>query len=177
MLRLMLPGLRIRLLASQDPPVISAAFGALGWIKSPPQSQYERYLSEQAAGERVVLVATVEDALAGYLTITWQSPYEPFRSEGIPEVTDLNVLPELRRQGVASALMDEAEARVVPVSPVIGIGVGMDADYGPAQRMYVVRGYIPDGRGLTSDRRHLQWGETVRVDDDLVLFLARRLVH
>ncbi len=173
----MLPSLRIRLLGPQDPPVIAAAFGALGWVKSPPQSRYERYLSEQAAGERVVLVDTAKDALAGYLTIKWQSPYEPFSNEGIPEVMDLNVLPELRCQGVASALMDEAEARVVPVSPVIGIGVGMDPDDGPAQRMYVVRGYIPDARGLTSDRRHLQWGETVRVDDDLVLFLTKRLVH
>ena len=125
----------------------------------------------------MVLVATVDDALAGYLTIKWQSSYEPFRSVGIPEVMDLNVLPELRRQGVASALMDEAEARVAAVSPVIGMGVGMYPDYGPAQRMYVVRGYIPDGRGLTSDRRHLHWGKTVLVDDDLVLFLTKRLVH
>ncbi len=172
----MLPGLRIRLLASEDPPVISAPFGALGWVKPPPPSQYERYLREQAARERVVLVATGEDALAGYLTIKGQPPYEPFRSEGIPEVTDLNVLPALRRQGIASALADEAGARVVAVSPLIGIGVGMYPDYSPAQRMYVVRGCIPAGR-VTSDRRHLQWGEPVRVDDDVVLFLTKRLVH
>lgn len=36
-------------------------------------------------------------------------------------------------------------------------------------------GYVPDARGLTSGGRHVVWGESVKVDDDLVLYLTRRL--
>ncbi|NUR93759.1 MAG: GNAT family N-acetyltransferase, partial [Kribbellaceae bacterium] len=100
--------LEIRPLRADDPPVIAAAFEELGWPK--PVTQYERYLAEQAAGTRDVLVATVDGAYAGYLTVRWESPYEPFSR--IPEIQDFNVLPKLRRQGIGSALMDAAEALV-----------------------------------------------------------------
>lgn len=40
---------------------------------------------------------------------------------------------------------------------------------------YVRRGYVPDGRGLWDGNRWLQWGDTTRVDDDLVLYLTKRL--
>jgi hypothetical protein len=33
-------------------------------------------------------------------------------------------------------------------SDVVGLGVGLYPDYGTAQRMYVRRGYLPDGRGV-----------------------------
>jgi hypothetical protein len=71
--------------------------------------------------------------------------------------------------------MDEGEATIAERSSVSGIGVGMDADYGPAQRMYVLRGYVPDARGLTYSGRNLRWGEAVKVDDGLVLMLTKRL--
>ena len=57
--------------------------------------------------------------------------------------------------------------------PVAGIGVGMTADYGAAQRLYIKRGYVPDGRGLVAGEHHVSWGETVRVDDDLVLYFTK----
>ena len=142
--------LTIRLLQSSDIQPIATAFAELGWDK--PASQYEQYLSEQESGQRVVLVAhsgvqnlqTLD--FAGYVTICWQSHYPPFREANIPEIVDFNVLPRFRRQGIGAALMDEAENRIARVSPVVGLGVGMTADYGSAQRMYVRRGYIPDGR-------------------------------
>lgn len=121
------------------------------------------------------LTIALKRAADGYLTVHWVSDYKPLRDENIPEITDLNVLPNWRRKGIASRLMDEAEARIAERSAVAGIGVGMDADYGPAQRMYVLRGYVPDARGLTHSGRNLQWGETVKVDDGLVLMLTKRL--
>ena len=69
--------------------------------------------------------------------------------------------------------MDAAEARATERSDLVGIGVGMDPDYGPAQAMYVRRGYVPDARGLTSHGRHIAWGDTVKVDDDLVLYFTK----
>jgi ribosomal protein S18 acetylase RimI-like enzyme len=151
--------------------VIAAAFDEIGWNK--PESQYRRYLDEQEAGTRDVLVATVGGEFAGYVTVRWTSPYEPF--DGMPEIQDFNVLPKFRRRGIGSALMDAAEALVAERSPVVGIGVGLYPDYGQAQRMYVRRGYLPDGRGLIYDGRQVPPMETIRNDDSATLMFTKQL--
>jgi GNAT superfamily N-acetyltransferase len=166
--------LHIRLLESQDIPQIATAFATLGWNK--PASQYENYLAEQNAGQRTVFVAFVDEIFAGYVTVQGESHYPPFQEANIPEIVDFNVLPHFRRQGIGSRLMDEAEQSVAQRSPVVGIGVGMYADYGSAQRMYVKRGYIPDGRGLFRHGRFVPPGEQVMVDDDLILCFTKQLL-
>ena len=101
----------IRPLEARDMVPIANAFAAMGWNK--PAAQYERYLAEQREGRREVLVAFVEDgsAFAGYLTVVWQPDYPPLRAANVPEIQDLNVLPHLRRRGIASRLLDQAERR------------------------------------------------------------------
>ena len=146
----------------------------LGWNK--PAAQYERYLREQEAGERLTLVARWDQVFVGYVNVVWCSTYPPFAHDAIPEISDFNVLPEWRRRGIGSALMDEAERVAAERSLVVGIGVGMTADYGAAQQLYAQRGYVPDGRGLTYGGRVLAYGETATVDDSLVLYLTRRFV-
>lgn len=163
----------IRSLEASDIPQIAGAFEELGWNK--PGSQYERYLVEQKLEIRNVHVAFVEGQFAGYLTICWTSGYEPFRARNIPEIVDFNVLPKFRRMGIGTQLMDLAEREIARVSPVAGIGVGMTPDYGAAQRLYILRGYIPDGLGLHWQHHHVQYGELVRVDDDLALYLTKDL--
>ena len=163
----------IRLLMAGDIPAIAAAFAALGWHK--PATQYERYVAEQRRGERVVPVAFQGGVFAGYVTIVWRSGYPPFQGPGIPEIVDFNVLPHRRQRGIGSQLLDEAERRIAERSPVAGIGVGLYADYGAAQRLYVQRGYVPDGRGLVSHGRHVAGGETVIVDDGLALYFTKSL--
>ncbi len=166
----------IRPLEARDVAPIAAAFAALGWDK--PASQYERYLQDQKAGRRVVPAAFVDDAFAGYLTVVWESGYPPFREANIPEIQDLNVLPPLRRKGVGTRLMDAAERRIAARGfPIVGIGVGMTPDYGAAQRLYVQRGYVPDGRGLMSEDCFVQHGDVVRVDDGLILHLTKNLAR
>lgn len=171
--------LTIRPLEPADIVPIATAFAVLGWEK--PASQYEKYLSEQESGDRVVLVALlgVQNLqileFAGYVTISWRSGYPSFREQNIPEIMDFNVLPQFRRQGIGSRLMDVAEQRVANMVSMVGIGVGMTADYGTAQRMYVKRGYVPDGRGLFSRGAPVQYGQTVAVDDDLVLYFTKNL--
>ncbi len=165
--------LRIRSLEATDLEPIAAAFAAIGWNK--PISQYRRYLAEQEQGRRVVLVAFFSGVFAGYLTVVWQPDYPPFCLENIPEIQDFNVLPPFRRQGIGTRLMDTAEQLVAVRSSGVGIGVGMTADYGAAQRLYVLRGYVPDGRGLVSDNRFLESGEMVSVDDRLVLHFIKTL--
>ncbi len=165
--------LTIRLLESKDIPLIAEAFKKLGWHK--PASQYEQYLLEQKLNRRNVYVAFIKDRFAGYVTVCWVSTYEPFYSANIPEIVDFNVLPEFRRQGIGTALMDKAESEIAKVSRIAGIGVGMTADYGAAQRMYILRGYIPDGRGLHYLDRPVRYSEQLTVDDNLALFFTKEL--
>jgi GNAT superfamily N-acetyltransferase len=161
--------LAIRPLRAGDPAMIAAAMDAIGWNK--PESQYQRYLAEQQAGDRDVLVATVDGRYVGYVTVRWVSPY--FGT--IPEIQDFNVLPSDRRRGIGSALMDAAEALVATRYPVVGIGVGLYPDYGQAQRMYVRRGYLPDGRGLIYDGRQVPPMESIRNDDSATLMFTKEL--
>ena len=166
-------GLQIRALVAEDCPIMSQAFEAQGWNK--PVSQYEGYLQLQQEGIRDIILAEWEEEFAGYLTIQWKSDYAWFRKRGIPEVVDLNVLKKFQRRGIAQAMMDEAEKRIKAVSKVAGIGFGMLPDYGAAQQMYVRRGYVPNGEGLHYDGRKLGYGDEVRVDDGLVLYLVKTL--
>jgi len=165
--------LLIRLLESDDIPEIAKAFQQLRWDK--PALQYERYLMEQVLEIRDVYIAFTEEPFVGYLTICWTSSYEPFRREKIPEIVDFNVLPKFRRQGIGTQLMDKAESEIAKVSPIAGIGVGMTPDYGAAQKLYVLRGYVPDGRGLHYKGHYIKYGEEITVDDNLALHLTKEL--
>jgi GNAT superfamily N-acetyltransferase len=150
---------------------IAAGVRVLGGNK--PAAQYERYLAEQDSGRRDCLVARCDGAFCGYVTIDWQPDYPPFRDVAIPEIQDFNVLPDFRRRGIGTRLMDEAERRVFTRASTAGIGFGLHHDYGVAQRLYVRRGYVPDGLGITSHGRRVNWGDDVKIDDDLVLYLVK----
>jgi GNAT superfamily N-acetyltransferase len=163
----------IRLLDRQDIPPIAKAFEQLGWNK--PVSQYERYLMEQISEIRDVYVAFVDEQFAGYLTICWTSSYEPFQKDRIPEIVDFNVLPKYRRHGIGTQLMDLAENEIAKKYPIAGIGVGMTPDYGAAQKLYVLRGYVPDGRGLVYKGHFITYGEEITVDDNMALYLTKKL--
>lgn len=163
----------IRPLRTSDPAWIASAFAAIGWSK--PRELYDGYLAEQERGERHVWVAHAGDQLAGYVTLSWQPTYPPFRAERIPEIQDLNVLPAFRRRGIGSALLDVAETEAGSRTTSVGIAVGLGPDYGPAQRLYVQRGYVPDGRGVACDYRTVEHGGQVVVDDDLVLCFTKAL--
>jgi GNAT superfamily N-acetyltransferase len=155
----------------QDATRMQAAFKQMGWSK--PDGYFEACCQAQEAGALVLLVAEKAGAYVGHLKVVWQPDYPFFKTQGIPEIQDLNVLPTYRRQGVATKLVEAAEALIRQRSRVVGIGVGLYASYGPAQRMYILRGYIPDGHGATYRGTTLSGGETVMVDDDLVIYLTR----
>jgi GNAT superfamily N-acetyltransferase len=165
--------LHIRPLEARDIQPIADAFAALGWDK--PAPQYERYLAEQTAGERPVLVAFLDGVFAGYVTVKWRSHYPAFADANVPEIADFNVLPQFRRRGIGSRLMDEAERLIAERSPVAGIGVGMIADYGAAQRLYVLRGYVPDGAGVTYFDKPVNYLDPIAADHDLVLYFTKTL--
>ncbi len=163
----------LREMTVNDPAIIAEAFAAQGWDK--PTSQYVRYLQESRAGRRTNLLADYEGHFAGYVTIVWESDYPPFLQAGIPEITDFNVLIKFRRMKIGTALMDEAERRIALRSLVAGLGVCLHSDYGAAQALYARRGYIPDARGVYYHGHYPGYGEQVKLDDDLTLYLTRRL--
>ena len=165
--------LEVRRLTSQDMDALSADFAAAG--RPTWDERVARYLEAQEAGLREVLVAIADGQFAGYLTVLWKSSYQPFADDGVPEINDFNVVPELRRQGIGTRLMDEAERLIAERSDVAGIGVGLYADYGPAQIMYAGRGYLPDGQGLMRHGRPVPAGTEVTVNDDLNLYMRKQL--
>jgi hypothetical protein len=57
----------------------------------------------------------------------------------------------------------------------VGVTVGLLDQYGPAQRLYAQLGYLPDGRGACRGRNPLRRGETVTIEDDLILWLIKDL--
>jgi GNAT superfamily N-acetyltransferase len=162
----------IRFLEADDCSHLASAFLAIGWNK--PKELFDRYLKEQHEGKRLVAVAFDDNEFAGYGTVIWQSQYPRFAAQAIPEINDLNVLPQFRCQGIASRLLDTAEEECLKRSATIGIGVGLYADYGAAQRLYVKRGYVPDGRGVTYHNKTVEPGGAVHVDDDFVLWFTKQ---
>lgn len=167
-------GLMLRELREVDCLGISSSFNVQGWVK--PDSLYLGYLEEQRQGIRDFILAEVHGNFAGYLTILWKPHYEYFASSGIPEIVDFNVLKKFQRMGIGTCLMNEAERRIKGVSDYAGIGFGLYRDYGPAQILYVRRGYIPNGQGLVKDSKSIEAGTEVTVDDGLILYLIKHLL-
>jgi GNAT superfamily N-acetyltransferase len=165
--------MRIRPLAPSDVDAIAAAFAAVRW-PGKAVDLFQQYLAEQAAGDRVVLLAELDGGFAGYVWV-WRSGYGPFRAEDIPEIQDFNILPPLRRRGIGTALMDAAESAIAHRSPVAGLGCGLYAGYGAAMRLYIGRGYLPDGRGVAYGGQTIAPGDTIRVDDSAELMFTKRL--
>ncbi len=140
-----------------------------------PKDYFIDCYHKQEKGEMVLLAAEIDGNYVGYVKVLWQSGYAFFKENNIPEINDLFVESEYRRQGIATRLVDEAENIICSRSKIAGIAFGMYADYGPAQRMYVLRGYVPDGNGLIYKDDYVKPGEIVPVDDDLSLFLIKKL--
>jgi GNAT superfamily N-acetyltransferase len=163
----------IRELVRNDCATIHLAFAAQNWNK--PVQLFEKYLDECPTGKRSVLIVEVDTEFAGYATLDWQPEYAFFNKRSIPEIADLNVLLKFQRHGVGTSLMDAAEHRISESSDFVGVRVGLTADYGNAQRLYIKRGYILDGKGISQRDKVLEYGDSVTVDDDLVLGFVKSL--
>jgi ribosomal protein S18 acetylase RimI-like enzyme len=164
----------VRELRRDDISGIVATAGGAAWNGG--FDKWNSRLKEHHSGERIALLAIVDGAFAGYGSLLWSSCYAPFRDQGISEIQDLVVSETQRRQGIATALMITLEGRAqFRELKRIGLGVGLYADYGAAQRLYIKRGYVPDGRGLTYNYLPARAGLGYPVDDDLLLWLVKAL--
>ena len=162
----------IRKMQESDIKELSRGFISQGWPSR--EEILTRYFKEQESGEREVLVAEVEGALAGYISILPCAKQGPF-AEIYPELSDFNVFEPFQNQGIGNLLLEEAEKRVRLISDKVTLGVGLHSGYGPAQRLYIKRGYIPYGTGVWSQYHQPAMNAVCEDIGELVLYLSKNL--
>lgn len=169
----MMNDILIRAMEPSDIKTFSDAERAQGWQAEP--EKYEMRIRDRDAGISVALVAEYRGEPAGYINVYWNPTTGALAGQGIPEIVDFGVLERFRRRGVGTKLMDEAEWLAATRSDRVWLGVGMHRFYGAAQRLYALRGYIPDGSGVWyKDQVCPDYAPCVN-DDDLVLYLVKEL--
>ena len=162
----------IRKMQESDIQELSRGFISQGWPSR--EEILTRYFKEQESGEREVLVAEVEGALAGYITILSCAKQGPF-AEIYPELSDFNVFEPFQNQGIGNLLLEEAEKQVRLISDKVTLGVGLHSGYGPAQRLYIKRDYIPDGTGVWYQNHQPAMNAVCEDIGELVLYLSKNL--
>lgn len=189
----------IRDMKQSDCQIIHNEISAQNWHSE--LSRYEKYYNEQNANERYVFIAEYRGNLAGYTTLIPTATEGPFASfvqngeyststetniqpssdrdieskKGIPEIVDFNVFIKYQRLGIGNRILDAAEAKAAEFSNVVSLGVGLHFGYGPAQRIYVKRGYLPDGSGVWYQNKQLGQYAPCNNDDELILYFSKIL--
>lgn len=165
--------IKIRDMEPSDAEIITNEEIAQGWDQM--IDKYHRRLRDQEAGVAVSLVAEYKGSVAGYINVYPDSKWGAFANRGLPEIIDIGVLEKYRHLGIGNKLMDVAEMIAAQFSHTVYLGVGLHHGYGSAQRMYVKRGYIPDGSGVWYRNSICPPYSDCNNDDDLVLYLSKEL--
>ena len=162
----------IRKMQESDIKNLSQGFISQGW---PGREEIlARYFLEQKSKEREVLVAEIDGVVAGYITSLPIAKQGPFAGMA-PELSDFNVFEPFQNQGIGNLLLEEAEKRVKLISDKVTLGVGLHSGYGPAQRLYIKRGYIPDGTGVWYQNHQPAMNAVCEDIGELVLYLSKNL--
>ena len=164
----------IRDMIKSDPKKITHEEHLQGW-KHQKVEKYTQRLKDVAEGKCVALVAEYKGKVAGYFNIYPDTKSGKFAGKGYPELIDLGVFKKYRRHGIGNALMQVAEDISRRYSDTVCIGVGLHKDYGAAQRMYVKRGFVPDGTGLWWQGKNLAPYKDMKNDNEAVIFLSKKL--
>lgn len=163
----------IRDMRQEDAAIITQEEIAQGWDAS--VDKYEMRLRDRQEKNAVVLAAEYQGKVAGYINIYPESEWGAYAGKGCPEIVDFGVLEKYRRRGIGSKLMDVAEQIAGEYNDKVCLGVGLHSGYGSAQRMYVKRGYIPDGSGVWYCDKVCEPYAACCNDDDLVLYFMKEL--
>ncbi len=164
----------IRDMEAADAQILNDEYTAQGW--HPDIDYYHMRMREHAEGKCVALTAVYQGHPAGAVYVYFSAQEGPFKGKGWPEIVDFGVLQKYQRKGIGNRMMDTAEQIASQHADTVCLGVGLCREYGTAQRMYVKRGYIPDGSGVWyQNKQCVQYETFCTIDDDLVLFLSKRL--
>ena len=153
----------IRDMADYDASVITEEERKQGWNAT--IDKYRLRLKDQAEGRAISLIAEYCGNAAGYINVYPDSGQGAFAGKGYPEIVDFGVLEKYRR----------LESIAAEYGDVVYLGVGLHNGYGSAQRMYIKRGYIPDGTGVWYGEKICEPYTECCNDDDLILYLSKRL--
>ena len=165
--------IRIRSMLPEDAQTLYDTYLSYGW--HPRLETYSGYYADQEKGTRRVFIAEFNGSVKGQCTLDLHPADGPWGGRDIPEIVDLTVFFDAHGRGIGSRLLDAAEREAAAVSDTVCLAVGLHSGYGPAQRIYARRGYVPDGSGVWYQGRVLgQYAPCVN-DDDLVLYLSKRL--
>lgn len=165
--------IRIRSMRKEDAQIIYETYRSYGW--HPSIETYENYFQEQENKKRVVFVAEYQGNMAGICTLVIKPTEGPFADCGIPEIVDLSVFSNAQNKGIGNKLLDIVEQEAKKISDRVYLAVGVHSGYGQAQRIYVKRGYLPDGSGVWYQGKQLEQYVPCVNDDDLVLFMSKKL--
>lgn len=166
-------GILIRTIKESDVKTITEEEVAQGWNQT--EDKYWMRVRDNESGKAVSLVAEYKGHPAGYINVYPNCGNGPFGGMGYCEIVDFGVLEKYRRNGIGSKLMDVAEQVAGEYADTVYLGVGLYAGYGSAQRMYVKRGYIPDGSGVWYGGQIAEPGKMYCNDDDLNLYFSKKL--
>jgi len=158
-------------MSSEDVEIIMQNYTGQGWEKS--KEIIEGYFDKQKNGDIYVFIAKYGDSLAGYTVLYKDTDVGPFAHKKIPVISDLIVFEKYQRKGIAGKILDAAEQKASDLSDNVQLAVGLHSGYGAAQRIYVKRGYVPDGSGVWYKDSPLEPYDDCQNDDDLVLYLLK----
>ena len=107
----------------------------------------------------------------GYITLVINPSSGPFKNTKVPEIRDFNVFEKYQNKGIGQELLDAIIKKAN--GPQVGIGVGLNPDYGKAQRLYIKNGFIPDGKGIYYKGEIVKAGDTCINDDYLNMYFTK----
>lgn len=165
--------IRIRSMEKSDCRIFYDTYLSYNW--HPELATYENYFRDQEEGKRLVFIAEYQGAVSGICTLILNPDQGPFGNQGIPEIVDLGVFFHVHKKGIGSRLLDAAEKEAAKRAETVYLAVGLHSGYGPAQRIYVKRGYLPDGSGVWYKGKVLDQYAPCCNDDDLLLFMSKNL--
>ena len=139
------------------------------------RKRFEKHFDEQERGLRTVIIAEQDGEYAGRVILLHSASNVVFKKDNIPEVLGLSVLEKFRQQGIGTELMNRIEEAAGKISDTVCLGVGISEYDGAAQRLFVKRGYIPDGSGAWYGRQAAH--RAGRIDDigSLTLYMSKKL--
>ena len=138
------------------------------------KNKWSKYYREQQESIRTVGIIENEKEILGYGSLFLKSEYPHFSN--IPEINDVWIYEEFRGRGLGTQLIAWLEKLAKDKGyREIGIGFGLYADYGSAQKLYFQLGYCPDGHGVTYKYQPTVPGQSYPLDDELILWLKKTL--
>lgn len=165
--------LLIRTIRFEDAQIICDEEIAQGWKQT--VDKYMNRINDFNNRKCISLIAEYRGVVAGYINVYPNSTWGAFAYKGYSEIVDFGVLEKFRRNGIGTKLMDIAEKIAIEYSDTVYLGVGLHSGYGSAQRMYVKRGYIPDGSGAWYNENIAVPYKKYCNDDNFIIYLSKKL--